>query len=284
MTKSILLPALFAFGVLQAQTASDALMVVAHGAPKGEWNERVSRMVDQVEWGGPKAAAFLTPRTPAESLAEVAAHLDATGVKRIILVPLLISSYSDHYEEIRYYARVRRDEPEHVHGKPLETRAEIVVTPAMDDHILLGRILAGSLKKASGDVKGESVMLVAHGPNDDEDNRKWLEKLHTQAAYLRGTLGFRKVEAATIRDDAPDRVKAAAVADLRQRIETLSTDSRVLVQPVLISQGHVQAEIEKLLDGLSYRMSHSGVTGDALAAEWVRRQAETVSTQSEPRP
>ena len=119
---------------------------------------------------------------------------------------------------------------------------------------------------------------MAHGPNEDEDNRKWLEKLNTQAAYLRDTLGFRHVEAATIRDDAADRVKAAAVAAMRERIETMSADSKLLVQPVLISQGHVQTDIANLLEGLTYRMSPSGVTGNALAAEWVRRQAESVAT------
>ena len=253
----------------------DALLVVAHGARVEGWNERVIHMMDRVDWAGPKGVAFLTARTPDQELASVAGRLDKANVKRIVIVPLLVSSFSDHYEEIRYYGRDRQEAPGHVDHQPLKTRAQLLVTPAMDSDRLLGGILADQVRSASKSPRNESVILVAHGPNEEPDNEKWLACLKVQAAYLQSAHGFRRVEAATIRDDAPKPVKDAAVASLRERVQRYGEDTRVIIQPVLISTGHVEAEIVTLLKGLDYSMSASGVASHALTPEWIRLQAVT---------
>lgn len=255
--------------------ASDGLLVIAHGARMPGWNERVIQMMARVEWQGPKEVAFLSARTPEQEIASAAGRLETAGAKRIVIVPLLVSSFSDHYEEIRYYGRDRKDAPDHFEHEPLKTKAELVVSPAMDADRLLGRILADQVRTVSKDPANESVVLVAHGPNGDSDNERWLACLRVQAAYLQHIVGFRHADAATIRDDAPKAVKDSAVAGLRDRVKTFASDSRVIIQPVLISVGHVQAEISKLLEGLEHTMSKSGVASHPLAAEWIRQQATT---------
>lgn len=256
-------------------SADDALLVIAHGARVEGWNERVIRMMDKVEWTGPKGVAFLSPRTADQKLQNVAERLDKTGAKRIVIVPLLVSSFSDHYEEIRYYGRDRQDAPDHYTHEPLKTRAELLVTPAMDADRLLGKILADQVRSASKDSKHESLILVAHGPNDETNNERWLACLKVQAAYLQWAHGFRRVDAATIRDDAPKPVKDAAVARLRDQVKSYGADTSVLIQPVLISVGHVQAEIAELLKGLNYTISASGAATHPLTPEWIRQQAMT---------
>ncbi len=258
-----------------AQTSQDALLVIAHGARAQGWNERVIQMMDRVDWAGPKAVAFLSARTPDQELAAGAERLDKTGAKRIVIVPFLVSSFSDHYEEIRYYAGERKDAPSHYTHAPLKTRAELVLTSGMDSDRLLGRILADQIRPVSKDPKNESLILVAHGPNDESDNEKWLACLKVQAAYLEWAHGFRRVDAATIRDDAPKPVKDAAVAALRDHVKSYGEDTRVLIQPVLISIGHVQVEIAELLKGLDYTISTCGVSTHPLAPEWIRQQATT---------
>lgn len=123
------------------QCPEDALLVVAHGAGRPGWNDRVVRMVNQVEWPGPKGVAFLTTSSPEQGLANVAARLDQPGVNRIIVVPLFVSSFSDHYEELRYYVGERKEAPAHIHADPLKTRAELTLTRGMDDDPMLARIL-----------------------------------------------------------------------------------------------------------------------------------------------
>lgn len=267
---------LFLCGLAQAgEPASEGLLLVAHGANRGTWNDRVLEMAQKVDWPGPLAVGFLTARSPGESLQGAVTKLEQRGARRIAVVPLLVSSFSDHYEEIRYYAHARSDAPEHVESAPLESKAELVLTPAMDSDRLLGRILAEQVRAASVKPGGETVVLVAHGPNGDVDNERWLACLRVQAGYLQYALGFRHVEVTTLRDDAPTEVKSAAVAHLRQRIAERARESRVVVQPVLVSTGHLQAEIASLVKGLDCTVSGSGVVNHPLVTEWIRQQAAT---------
>lgn len=252
---------------------ANALLVVAHGASKPGWNERVTRIVEQVNWAGPKGVAFLRPSKPEESLPQVAARLDQPGAGRIVVVPLLVSSFSEHYEEIRYYTGDRKDAPGHVDGEPLRTRAKLILTHAMDDGPALGRILADQVRSISSEASAESVILVAHGPNEDADNERWLACLKAHAAYLQKAGGFRRVDFLTLRDDAPKPVRDAATAALREKVQDAARDTQALVVPVLISVGHVQSEIQKRLEGLTFKMSARGVSEHPLAAEWIRQQA-----------
>ncbi len=255
-----------------AQASADALLVVAHGARQPGWNERVMRLVNHIQWPGPKGVAFLTTSTPQQDLASVAARLDRAGVNRIIVVPLLVSSFSDHYEEIRYYAGERTEAPAHVHGEPLKTNAKLILTGGMDDDALLARILADQARSISTDPNGESLILVAHGPNGDSDNERWLRCLKAHATYLQQSVGFRRVWFTTLRDDSPKAVRDAATAALREKVRAASKDTKVLVVPVLVSVGRLQSEIKKRLEGLAFQMSASGIADHPLAAEWIRQQ------------
>lgn len=256
--------------------AQDALLIVAHGARQPEWNERVIRLAEQVDWPGPVGVAFLMNAAPEHRLDTVAARLDAAGAERIIVLPLLVSSFSGHYEEIRYYVGERTEAPHHAHYQPLRTRARLVLAPAMDDHEVITRILADQVRAISSNPADESVVLVAHGPNEDSDNRLWLERLGHHAERLQKQFGFRRVEALTLRDDAPKPIRDAATEHLRSVVSRFGQDSRVLVLPVLISVGHIQKQIHERLAGLAYTMSEAGLAEHPLAAEWVRQQAASV--------
>src|SRR5262245_41211748 len=255
----------WALSAVYGQTSADALMVVAHGSPVGgEWNTRVTRMIDKVEWPGPKAVAFLMTPSDDEKMPRVAAKLDQPGVKRIIIVPLLISSFSNHYDEIRYYAGELKHAHVHGGGEPLKTRAPMLVTKAMDSDPLVSRILADQVRSVSSHPQNETLVLLTHGPNEEENHRKWVACLKVHGAHLEKTLGFKRVEYATLRDDAPKPVKDAAIAHLREVVKTSAADSTVVIQAVLISVGQVQAEIKELLAGMPYKMSESGVSNHPL--------------------
>lgn len=265
------------FAALPAK-AQDALLVVAHGSRQAEWNERVIRLVNQVDWPGPKGVAFLMDAPPDHALDRVAAQLDQAepAPRRIIVVPLLVSSFSGHYEEIRYYLGQRKEAPAHTHYSPLKTRAELVLAPAMDDHPLVSQILLDLVKRLSKDPIRESVILVAHGPNDDEENERWLERLRHHAERIRKELNLRRIDVVTLRDDAPKPVRDAATEMLRTVVRTASADTHVLVVPVLISVGQIQRQIHERLEGLVYVMSESGLAEHPLAAAWIKQQADQI--------
>jgi sirohydrochlorin ferrochelatase len=273
--------ALAANTAVAANNSGTALMVVAHGSRSTNWNNLVIQTVEKVHWAGPKGVAFLTSPSPEHKLEQVATQLDQSGVKQIVVVPLLVSSFSGHYEEIRYYIGQRKDLPhdgeendaEHTTAGPLKTKSPLLLTAAMDGHPLVTRILADDLKPFIKDAGQQSVVLVAHGPNEDGDNEQWLKHLNAHAQRLKEQFRLRRVEAVTLRDDAPKPIRDAATAQLRATVERTMRDSQVLVLPVLISVGHIQREIQKCLEGLEFTMLEGGLAKHPLAAEWVRQQA-----------
>jgi sirohydrochlorin ferrochelatase len=276
-------------GGLQAQNHQTALMVVAHGSHDPSWNRRVSESVERINWPGPKAVAFLTTSSASDSMAAIAARLDQPGIARIEVVPLLVSSFSGHYEEIRYYVGARKDLPseegeghgEHEAMVPLKTKAPLGLTRAMDGHPLVTRILADQLRPYATNASAQSVVLVAHGPNEDSENERWLGHLGDHAERLRKEFGFARVDAATLRDDAPKAVREAATEKLRSMVLDASAKSQVLVLPVLVSVGHVQDEIKKRLAGLNCEVLQGGIANHPLAAEWIREQALAGSQSGE---
>jgi len=258
-----------------AQTTSPVgLLVVAHGATPA-WNQRVMDAVQATGWDGPKGVAFLMKAAPENELPAVVARLESEGARRIVVVPLLVSSFSDHFEEVRYYIGQRETAPGHAHGAPVKAAAKFVMTPAMDDHELVSTILVDETRKLSSTPERESVVLVAHGPNSEEENELWLEKLRRHAQRLQQALPFRRVEVTTLRDDAPKPLRDAATEKLRALVGDSAKDSRVLVVPVLISVGRIQEQIAERLQGLEFVMAQFGLASHPNAQAWIRQQALT---------
>jgi sirohydrochlorin cobaltochelatase len=286
----LLMMAIFATVAAAADVSQTALMVVAHGSRDAGWNNRVIQTVEKLDWAGPKAVAFLTSQSPEHELKQVAAQLDQPGIKQIVVVPLLVSSFSGHYEEIRYYAGQRKELPheaeeesDHEQAAPLKTKSPLLLTVAMDGHQFISRILADEIKPFVKEAGMQSVVLVAHGPNEDSENERWLTHLRAHAERIKEQFGFRRVEVATLRDDAPKPIRDAATERLRATVRAASAESRVLVLPVLISVGHIQKEIQKRLDGLEFTMVEGGLANHPLAAEWVRTQAaQMCATEAKP--
>ena len=118
------------------------VLVVAHGSTAA-WNTNVEAAVTIIQQHMPSTAAYLMGaknRTPQEAYDE----LVAAGVQRIVIVPLLVSSYSSHYEQVRFIGHLRDDYPgsEWMSLTQLHGPAEVVgVTPALDAHPILADIL-----------------------------------------------------------------------------------------------------------------------------------------------
>ena len=85
------------------------VLVVAHGSTAA-WNANVEAAVTILQQHTPSQAAYLMGaenRTPQEAYDA----LVAAGVQRVVIVPLLVSSYSSHYEQVRFIGGLRDDYP-----------------------------------------------------------------------------------------------------------------------------------------------------------------------------
>lgn len=254
------------------------VLVLAHGGSDG-WNETVIQAAEPLKEKYPVQIAFgmADPNTMQAGIDK----LEAQGVTKIIVAQLFISSYSPIIRQNEYLLGIRKelaDEPmlmDHSSGnhsqhhqtenkkdderkelKLLKLNSKIILTEPLNDNPLAANILLERIMELSKLPENETVIIVSHGPNDEEDNKKWIETMDSIANHIRVKLldkqSFKNIFCMTVRDDAPKEIYEIAKENLRNIINQASKDGKVIVVPLLLSQGGVEKGIVKRLEGLNY--------------------------------
>jgi len=311
MTTRTLLPLwLFAMCVVRAASAEPGILLLAHGGGP-EWNARVAELAAKVDRTRPTEVAFgMAARGTIQSGID---RLVARGVTEIVAVPLFVSSWSSIITSTEYLLGLRADPPAalalyakmshghhaaaggsatgsgahagHLHGPaadgpapdgttPVASPVPIRLTRALDDHPLVADILASRARSISRDPRQEAVILVAHGPNEEEDNRRWLADMASLARQVMTLVPFASIDTLTLRDDAPKPVRDRATAELRELVRKRSQEGRrVLVVPLLVSFGGIDRGLRERLEGLPYTMPDAGLVPDDRLVTWVLAMA-----------
>lgn len=246
------------------------VLVVAHGSTV-EWNAPVKAAVDRLRATQPAEASFLMG-TREQAAQQAYDKLVAAGATRVVVVPLLVSSHSAHAEQVRFIGGARPDYPhaEHMALTQVSGPVPVVgVATALDDHPVLAAILTDRARALSQDPAREALVLVAHGPNDDEEAERWTANLRRLGALIHASLPFRDVDVRLLRDDAPKPVKDAALAELRASVDARAKEGRVLVVPVLLAPGRVADQVPDVLQGLDFAWDGRTVLPDDRVAEWL---------------
>ena len=248
--------------------AESGVLVLAHGGSE-TWNREIAQVVAPLQdrFCLEIALGMAVP----DSLEKGLRKLEERRAKRILVIPLFISSYSSIIRQTEYVLSLRpelADEPLLMHHgnsahehhanhaamlKPISTTAKLKMTGALDNHPFVGEILLARAQELSTVPENETVLLVAHGPNEEEDNQKWLDTMNNLAQTLRQQGGFLAVQSVTLRDDAPKEIYETAREDLRRRVlQAMQANNRVLVIPFLLASGGIEKGIPQRLEGLNY--------------------------------
>jgi sirohydrochlorin ferrochelatase len=229
-------------------------------------------------------------------------RLVSRGVTAIVAVPLFVSSYSSVITATEFLLGQRAVAPKDLalfarmddssHGashdasasqgappapdptSPVTLTVPLIMTPALNRHPLVGSILSDRAREISRDPARETVVLVAHGPVPDEDNRRWLEDMAVLGRQVQTSAPYAAVHAITVRDDAGPAMREAATRELRGLVESESAAGRrVLIVPHLLSFGGIEQGIRKRLEGLEYTMATQALIPDARLQDWVLEQS-----------
>ena len=282
--QAALLGILLCASTLAAQTAHDrrAAIVVAHGADAG-WNERVREIAGLAETGGPVEVAFLMgPEAEARPFQDVVAGLVEGGASEIVVVPLLVSSYSGHYDQLRWLA----GEIDSLSGymahhlemagirRPTDG-SRVRLAAALDDAQELADVLADRALALAESPAEQALFLIGHGPNSAEDYAAWMANLRPVAERVGAVAGFRDVKIGLVRDDAPPEVRAEAVRGIRETIalQRELTGRPVVVVPILVSEGRVSREkIPADLEGLDIVYTGEPILPHPALGRWIARR------------
>lgn len=274
----------------QAQPAADdfGVLVMAHGGGPA-WNGQVEAMLEPLRRDYRLEIAFgmATPGT----IQAAAERLEARGARRIAVVRLFISgeSWLERTEQIlglRPGAPPRPEGGAHAgHGAHgghdmslwrIESDARFALSrEGLADAPEMGAVLVDRVRAVSREPARETVLVLAHGPEDDEENARWLRQIDARAAAIRDHADFRAVHVESLREDWPEK-RAESEARIRAlAAEAIRDGGGLIVIPYRVSGFGPYARV---LEGIDYEADRHGLVPSTEVEQWVRRQAEQLRT------
>ena len=257
------------------QHSHTGVLILAHGG-SAEWNELVRQTVEAAGLSQPSQIAFGMGMHggEVEAMQQAVDALTAGGAQRIVAVPLLVSSHSEVMRQYEYLLGAREHGPWEDQAKPIRVTVPITIATPLNDDPAVAEVLLDRAREVSRQPQEETVVLVAHGPNGEEDNTGWLAAMQQVADRIREAGGFRAVVPVTMRDDASDPVLEAATAAMRERVREAGHDTRVLVVPLLIASGGIDHKIPERLEGLEYVFQPKALLPHPMISRWIARRVE----------
>ena len=287
---------LFNFTFVSASSFSSkktGVLILAHGGKHSNWDDTVKSATKKLEKEYLVEVAFgmANPVTIQEAINK----LEMKGAKKIVVVQLFISSHSPIIRQNEYLLGFREklaDPPMMMHHgnghnikkdkksnhniqttskhqnnkkepkdlKPLQYKAKIYLTKPLDSHPIVADIIYERILELSKNPLQETVFIVAHGPNNEDDNKMWvktIDEIIDQIRVLQKKKGknFKQLFGLTVRDDANKDIYQQAKEHLRTMVYQSGKDGEVIVIPLLLSQGGVENGLLQRLEGLDYKWS-----------------------------
>lgn len=290
-----------AFAQSQSRTSigssSDTgVLLMAHGGSK-DWNDQVRSVAAEIDKEMPTEIALgMADRS---ALQDAIDKLTARGVRQIVAVPLFVSSHSSVIEVTKYLLNLRSDPPKEIadftmdhaahdmngHGaadaspknplpRPVKCAVPLRMAPALDRHPILAEILSDRAAAIAKNPAQDVLILVAHGPNDDQENVQWLEDMAALAKLIAAHTSYVRIEYLTLRDDADASVRDQSTAQLRKAAQAANQAGyHVLIVPLLLSYGGIENGLRQRLDGIEHTLSPRALLPDARIAHWVLESA-----------
>lgn len=270
-------------------TSNIGILIMAHGGGS-TWNSMVKDAANPLMENYP--TEFAWGMANFVSIQKAVHKLEAEKVDRIIAIPLFISKHSPilrqaefllglrdelvdtpmpvmHYtDEFVEMSGVELDESHKMHNmlfpptlNQIKINTPVQFTNALDDHPVVAAILRDRILELSKVPEEESVVLVAHGPNGEEDNTGWVKSMESLAHQIQKKqkneekLLFRSISALTVRDDASEEIHEQAKQHLRAIVRQGNISGEVIVIPVFLSPGGREKSVAQRLEGLDFKWS-----------------------------
>lgn len=261
------------------------VILFAHGSDF-HWNENLRVAVESLmkRYKIEFAFSMADPYTIERALHK----LEQRGAKAAIVVSAF-ASRSSYRNEIGYLAGLDiENQDDHTpdsnsghgshggHAKSstpvprILTSLPVIWTGGYEDNPLFASALFDRVLALSKDPARETVILTAHGTQDDRKNDVWLEKLNSIASQMhdQGGQKFKAFKVATWREDWPDK-RAPWVKKVRAMVtEASKQGDRVIVIPARTTA--VGPE-KRFLAGLEFELGE-GFAPHPLFTQWVDEQ------------
>ena len=262
----------------QNKVANFGVLVMAHGGSK-TWNKGVINAVAPLEKNYTVEIAF--GMADALSIQQAVTKLEAQGVTKIAVVRMFVSgeSWLDRTEKILGIkagapAKPMHNENEHQgHSMAfwqVDSHAQFVISKqGLSEATEMNEILLYRAQQLSENPSKENLLILAHGPADDEENTRWINNITERAKQVSTTLNFNNVSVQTLREDWTGKRQAA-----EQRIRAFVEQAKQQNRTAIIIPFRVQGfgPYAKVLKGLEYQANEIGLIPHTNVTKWLTGQ------------
>ena len=266
------------------------VMVMAHGG-SAEWNAHLAEAVAPLRGDFPVEMAL--GMADAGSIEDAIRRLESRGVNHVGVVRVFISGESWHERTLQILGVEEGAPPRPDPQRLAEIRARMrmpmgfwkvdtdlafhVSVDGLADAAEIDEVITSRIRSLSSDPENEVAVVIAHGPGDDAENARWLEKIAERTRKAGEQLGLREIRIFTLREDWPEK-RREAEQEIRAYIEKSNAEGLTpLVAPFRL-QGF--GPYEDVLAELDYRANGLGLLPHPNVARWVARQAEELQAEA----
>ncbi len=264
------------------------ILLMAHGGSP-EWNGEVLAAVDLLQDQYPIEVAF--GMANAATIQEAVRMLETQGIRRIGVIRLFISgeSWYQRTEKIlglRAGAPPRPEPVSHAGGVGygsdnhsmafwrIQTESAFkLTTQGLAEAEGMGIVLADRARALSDNPRWEDILILAHGPEDDSENERWIAHIDARAEAVRNILPFRHLQVMTLREDWAEK-REPAKHRIRTFVERAHDDGVTTI--VIPFRVHGFGPYAEVLDGLDYVADGRGLLPHLEVTKWIEEQAETL--------
>jgi sirohydrochlorin cobaltochelatase len=249
------------------------VIVLAHGVGENSDRMFVETVAPMAErW--PTAVSFGMAMMMSAHLQSTVDDLEARGAKTIVLVPTAVTEHNTLTRQWQYAFNMR-DDSSYLDVPRVNTDATVLMSGHLDDHALISEILLDYTNEVSVDPENEVVIIVAHGPEDIEDNIPDLEILQTHADRIKEATNFADVKVINLQDDAYPPIRKSNVKKLRRWITSAQRAGKSVIVTVCSTASFgVQAHIREDLRGLDYTFADKGLSEHSNYQKWIETAVE----------
>ena len=266
---------------------SFGVMVMAHGGGD-EWNAHLVEAVEPLKADFPVEVAF--GMADAGSMEAAIRRLESRGVRQVGVVRVFVSGESWYDRTLQILGLqdgapswADRDRSHEAHAMPmgfwkLDTDLAFHVSvEGLADAAEMDEVLTTRIRALSSSPEKEVVAVIAHGPGDDAENQRWIEKITQRTVNAREQLGLKDIRVFTLREDWPEKRPAAERAIQTYIAQANSKGLRPIVVPYRV-QGF--GPYEGVLSELDYRADRLGLLPHPNVTLWIARQADLLRAQA----
>ncbi len=246
------------------------VLILSHGV--GENSDRMMKTaLEPVSRRWPTAIGFGMAMMQSSHLQSAVDDLVAHGAKTIVLVPSgVITKYNSLTRQWKYIFDLGDEQATYLDVPKVRSSAKFVMTRHLADDPLVTEMLYDHIREVSRNPANEVVIIVGHGPEDVEDNKKDLAIVQVHAQRLQAKNEFADVKLINLQDDAIPPIRASNVRKLRRWVKQADGQGRDVIVVALAAASHgVQTHIRQDLHGLDYRFADKGLSENPKYIDWV---------------